>query len=897
MTVAEIRKAFLDFFKARQHEWVASSSLIPAQDPSLLFTNAGMVQFKDVFLGLEQRSYDKAVSSQACIRAGGKHNDLENVGYTARHHTFFEMLGNFSFGSYFKREAIHYAWEFLTLVLKIPASALWVTVYEQDQEAEQIWLEDIGIDKARYSRCGEADNFWSMGDTGPCGPCSEIYFDHGSGIAGGPPGSNTAGERYVEIWNLVFMQYNRDSQGRLNPLPRPSVDTGMGLERIAAVMQGVHSNYEIDVFQRLTQAIKDLCGGPLAKTEHGQAQALNVLTDHLRSTVFLIAEGVVPSNEGQGYVLRRIMRRALRHGQQLGFELPFFHRLVPALVQEMSDYYPLLSRQEAQVVEVIKSEEEQFNRTLSQGLKVFSQALRSTEPMKKQDHSGEALSVFPADWVFKLYDTYGFPADLTAEMAREQGLVLDWQGFEVLMEEQRARARKASQFCVDTHQMTDLAGELAGLPATEFLGHETLVFHPCRVIKILPSFEGRSGVKIILDKTPFYPESGGQRSDVGHLHGLPLNTPLIKVLQVYKVGALFIHEAEILTGSLEVGDLLEAEVHAGTRLPTMRNHSATHLMHAALRSVLGQHVIQKGSCVSDQRLRFDFTHPKPVTSIELQEVMRLVNEQIWLNEPVEVQYLGLEEAKKRGAIALFGEKYEEQVRTLSMGKQGSDAFSIELCGGTHVGRTGDIGLFHITHETGIAAGIRRIEAITGERAYQHLMQSMGTYQMAQEEIGASADGFLEKLKQLKQAHRETLQILEAMRLQDQRQSFLKILQENVLVLDRPSGAVHVLVQNLTFDTALSVEDLKRLVQLFKGQFNVAGIVVLGALVADKAHLMVAVTSDLTQHFSAQTLIQEMAPHIAGKGGGKADFAQAGGPLVAGLETALEAVLLFIQRTL
>ncbi|HEY5644510.1 MAG TPA: alanine--tRNA ligase, partial [Pseudomonadales bacterium] len=690
---AELRRAFLDFFRERGHEIVASASLVPVNDPTLLFVNAGMVQFKDVFLGKETRAIPRAASSQRCVRAGGKHNDLENVGYTARHHTFFEMLGNFSFGDYFKREAIVYAWEFLTGVMQLPADKLWVTVFEDDDEAADIWLKEIGVDPARFSRIGASDNFWSMGDTGPCGPCSEIFYDHGPEVPGGPPGSPEAdADRYVEIWNLVFMQYDRDTGGKLNPLPRPSVDTGMGLERLAAVMQGVHSNYDIDLFRHLIEAAAQITGsGDLADT------SLRVIADHIRSCAFLIVDGVLPSNEGRGYVLRRIIRRAIRHGYQLGVKQPFFNRLVGALCEVMGEAYPELVEQRTHVERILLLEEERFAETLEQGMRIL-----------EEDLAGLKGSVIPGDTVFRLYDTYGFPSDLTADIARERGLTIDVQGFDAAMDAQRARARSASHFAADYSAGVQVEG------ATCFDGYEQLegeasvsaLIHDGALVEQLEA--GQSG-QVILDRTPFYAESGGQVGDHGRLESAGAR---FEVEDTRKQGAaVFVHIGKVTEGVLRKGDRVNALVDDVRRQAIVLNHSATHLLHAALRQVLGSHVQQKGSLVGPERLRFDFSHYEPVTPEQLQDIEMLVNEQIRANAAARTRLMSMDEAMESGAMALFGEKYGDEVRVLSIGD-----FSVELCGGTHVHRAGDIGLFRITSETGIASGVRRIEAVTGARA-------------------------------------------------------------------------------------------------------------------------------------------------------------------------------------
>ncbi|HEY5720080.1 MAG TPA: alanine--tRNA ligase, partial [Gammaproteobacteria bacterium] len=702
-----IRQSFLDFFQERGHQVVASSPLVPGNDPTLLFTNAGMVQFKDVFLGLDPRPYSRAATSQRCVRAGGKHNDLENVGYTARHHTFFEMLGNFSFGDYFKREAIHYAWDYLTRVLGLPGEKLWATVYVDDDEAAAIWLDEIGIDPARFTRIGdkpgkrryESDNFWAMGDTGPCGPCSEIFYDHGPGIPGGPPGSpDEDGDRYIEIWNLVFMQYNRTADGNMTLLPKPSVDTGMGLERLAAVLQGVHSNYEIDLFQRLIGAAAELAGNP----DLGD-NSLKVIADHIRASAFLVVDGVLPSNEGRGYVLRRIIRRAIRHGHKLGLEEPFFHRLVPVLSAEMGDAYPELAAAAEQVARVLEREEQRFAETLDQGMRILEERLAGLG----------AGAEIPGETVFLLYDTYGFPVDLTADIARERGLSVDHGGFEQQMEAQRERARAASQFGADYGALPelDLATEFTGYDGTAGEGRVVALYRDGKPADTLAA--GDEGV-VVLDRSPFYAESGGQVGDRGELHAAGGR---FVVADTQKQGRAHAHLGEVAEGALAVGDTLRAEVDPESRQATALNHSATHLLHAALRQVLGEHVVQKGSLVEPGRLRFDFTHFEPVSREELDRIEQLVNRQIRRNADVETAVMAYDEAVGAGAMALFGEKYGDRVRVLKIGD-----FSTELCGGTHVGRAGDIGLCKIVSEGGVAAGVRRIEAVTGTGALARIAE-------------------------------------------------------------------------------------------------------------------------------------------------------------------------------
>ena len=740
MKSAEIRDAYLKFFESKGHTIVPSSSLIPGNDPTLLFTNAGMVQFKDVFLGADKRPYTRAVSSQRCVRAGGKHNDLENVGYTARHHTFFEMLGNFSFGDYFKRDAILYAWEFLTAKkwLNIPAEKLWVTVYASDNEAYDIWEKEVGVPAARIIRIGDnkgapyaSDNFWAMGDTGPCGPCTEIFYDHGPDIWGGPPGSpEEDGDRYIEIWNNVFMQFNRTADGVLHPLPAPSVDTGMGLERISAVMQKVHSNYEIDLFQHLLAAAAEATG-----TRDTENKSLRVIADHIRSCAFLISDGVLPSNEGRGYVLRRIIRRAIRHGNQLGQKQPFFHRLVQALAEVMGDAYPELNKNRAHIERVLLQEEEQFEKTLDKGILVLEEALQKLE--------GE---VIPGQVVFTLYDTYGFPLDLTNDIARERGLSIDLEGYEKAMEEQRARARAAGSFKVDYNTAS------LDFPATEFLGYSSLAAEG-RVIALLKDGlcvdqlgEGEDGV-VILDRSPFYAESGGQVGDTGYL---TTGFSRFEVRDCQKQNGVHLHIVRGLKGSLSLGDTVSADVDSGLRQATILNHSATHLLHAALRKILGEHVTQKGSLVDSERLRFDFSHFEAITAEQLKSIENLVNDHIRANSPVITEDCSMEEAKAKGAMALFGEKYGDRVRVLTMG----NGFSIELCGGTHASRTGDIGLFRLVSESGVAAGVRRIEAITGKKALAQFDHLEALLAQAVGLLRTTRDNLPEKLELLVQQNKK-----------------------------------------------------------------------------------------------------------------------------------------------
>jgi alanyl-tRNA synthetase len=851
---AALRTSFLDYFAERGHQVVPSSPLVPADDPTLLFTNAGMVQFKDVFLGRERRSYSRAASSQRCVRAGGKHNDLENVGYTARHHTFFEMLGNFSFGDYFKRDAIEYAWDYLTRVLAIPPERLWVTVYTEDDEAAAIWLDGLGVDPARFSRCGEKDNFWSMGDTGPCGPCSEIFYDHGPEIAGGPPGSpDEDGDRYIEVWNLVFMQYNRDAQGRLTDLPRPSVDTGMGLERLAAVMQGVHSNYDIDLFRNLIEAAARVTG-----CEDPESKSLRVIADHIRSAAFLVTDGVTPSNEGRGYVLRRIVRRAIRHGYQLGCEDAFFYRLVAPLAAEMGDAYPELRAARTRVERVLKVEEERFAETLDQGMRILEQAIGGL--------SGE---VIPGETVFKLYDTYGFPTDLTADIARERGLGLDMAGFEREMAKQKERARAASQFGAGPAAGLDLEGE------TEFSGYVQVadqssvlaMYRDGESVDSLPA--GAEGV-VVLDVTPFYAESGGQVGDRGDLLREGLR---VAVRDTRKQGPnVFGHLCRVETGELRVGDRVEARVDADRRRATALNHSATHLLHAALRRILGEHVQQKGSLVEPERLRFDFSHFEPLTREQILAIERMVNREIRENHVVETRIMSLDDAKAAGAMALFGEKYADLVRVLRMGD-----FSTELCGGTHVRAVGDIGLFKIVSEGGIASGVRRIEAVTGDRALEwveadedRLLRLAGMVKGGREDLDDKVGLLMERNRRLEKELAELKTKLASAAGAD-----LASQAEDI-------GGVKVLAVKLDGADAKSLRDT---LDQLKSKLGSA-VILLASESGGKVSLVAGVTKDLTDRLKAGDLVKAAAEKVGGKGGGRPDMAQAGGSDPAGLPDAL-----------
>ena len=855
-STAELRTAFLEFFKSKDHEIVPSSSLIPVNDPTLLFTNAGMVPFKDVFLGREQRPYARAASSQRCVRAGGKHNDLENVGYTARHHTFFEMLGNFSFGDYFKREAINFAWEFLTRVMELPPQRLWITVYEQDEEAANIWLREIGVDVARFGRIGAKDNFWTMGETGPCGPCSEIFYDHGEGVPGGPPGSpEEEGDRYVEIWNLVFTQFDRDKAGNLHSLPKPSVDTGMGLERLAAVIQGVHNNYEIDLFQHLIQAIK-----ALTKQSRPDLASLRVIADHVRACSFLITDGVMPTNEGRGYVLRRIIRRAARHGHNLGLTEPFIYKIVFAVVEGMGEDFPELIKAQSQVERVLNQEEERFAETLDQGLKIL-----------EEDVSRLAGTIIPGETIFKLYDTYGFPVDLTLDIARERGLVLDMEGFERQMEAQRERARKASRFEADYNVVPDVRAE------SDFTGYENLQGEGI-VLALLKGSqsvqqltEGETG-GIILDRTPFYGESGGQVGDRGWLRS---DTARFEVHDTQKRGATHIHLGKVNSGHVKLGHRFNAEVDATRRQATVLNHSATHLLHAALREVLGAHVTQKGSLVAPDRFRFDFSHPKAVTSAELTRIEDLVNDEIRHNTAAQARIMSMKAAQARGALALFGEKYGEQVRVLSIGD-----FSVELCGGTHVSRAGDIGVFKIVVETGVAAGVRRIEALTGEGALQWIRRHVGRLDAIAHLVKGSRSDANDKVRQLVDHNRELEKELERLQGQLAKQAGTDLASQAVDV-----NGIKVLAAMLP---GADPKSLRETLDQLKNKLGSAAIV-LATVNGQKINLVAGITKDRTSQINAGDLVNVVAEKVGGRGGGRPDMAQAGGDNPAALEAALKAV--------
>ncbi len=864
MKTAAIRDAFLQYFANQGHRVVPSSSLVPGNDPTLLFTNAGMVQFKDVFLGTDPRDYTRAASSQRCVRAGGKHNDLENVGYTARHHTFFEMLGNFSFGDYFKRDAIHYAWEFLTQTLKLPPERLWVTVHISDDEAADIWLKEVGVSAERFSRLDE-DNFWQMGDTGPCGPSSEIFYDHGPDVPGGPPGSaNDDLDRYIEIWNLVFMQYERQSNGELKPLPKPSVDTGMGLERIAAVMQGVHTNYEIDLFQQLLSAAVEVTG-----TDDRESKSLRVIADHIRSCAFLVSDGVMPSNEGRGYVLRRIIRRAIRHGNKLGQSQPFFHKLVAALADTMGDAYPELARQRDRIERVLLQEEEQFAKTLDKGMVVLEEALATL--------SGSEI---PGDVIFTLYDTYGFPVDLTNDIARERNLTMDMAGYESAMDAQRERARAAGAFKVDYTAVG------ADLPATAFLGYSDLRAQG-KVVAILRDGAavdqlgaGEHGA-IVLDRTPFYAESGGQVGDCGYL---TLGDARFEVRDCAKKGDAHLHIGTLLQGTIRSGDSVEAAVDASVRQATALNHSATHLLHAALRQVLGEHVTQKGSLVDSERLRFDFSHFEPVKADQLKAIEQLVNDQIRANSEVAVETCDMDTAMAKGAMALFGEKYGDRVRVLTMG----GGFSVELCGGTHVQRTGDIGLLRIVSESGIASGVRRIEAVTGARALQVFDQAEELLDSAARSLKTSRDKLADKLEQLLTQNRKLEKEMTALKARLATAGSVDLTSQATEV-----AGVKVLAKYLEGADGKSLRDSA---DQLKNKLGSA-VVLLAAVEGDKVSLVAGVTKDLTDRLKAGDLMRLAAEQVGGKGGGRPDMAQGGGTNPDGVDAALALVAPWVKATI
>ncbi len=863
MTSAALRTAFLEFFKQQGHSVQPSSSLVPSNDPTLLFTNAGMVPFKDVFLGREKRNYTRATSTQRCVRAGGKHNDLENVGYTARHHTFFEMLGNFSFGDYFKKEAIHFAWDFLTKELEIPAEKLWVTVFNEDPETEDIWLEQIKIDPARLSRIGAKDNFWSMGDVGPCGPCTEIFYDHGEDIAGGPPGTpEEDGDRYIEIWNLVFMQYDRDKEGELHPLPAPSVDTGMGLERIAAVLQGVHNNYEIDLFQNLLKVAAKLAG-----TTDLTNSSLRVIADHIRSCAFMVVDGVLPSNEGRGYVLRRIIRRAIRHGYRLGVNDVFFYKLVAPLAAEMGKAFPELKEAQAQVERVLQKEEQRFAETLEQGMKILEASVAKIEG-----------NVIPGDVVFLLYDTYGFPVDLTADFAREQNLTVDHAGFELEMTAQRDRARAGGKFGADYDQ------DIRHDSQTDFTGYHSLkdtsqiagLFAKGQAVDALEA--GEEGV-VVLEKTPFYAESGGQVGDNGVIE---VEGGEFKVFDTQKQGGtLFLHKGKVLNGALKKDQVCELSVNGGDRNATELNHSATHLLHAALRQTLGEHVTQKGSLVNPERLRFDFSHFEPMTAEEISTIELIVNEQILMNNLVSAEVMSKDDAVKAGAMALFGEKYGNEVRVLKMGE-----FSTELCGGTHVERSGDIGCFKIISETGVASGVRRIEAVTGKACLEWISKRDKMLVNIAGLVKSSAEKASDKVQQLVEKNKALEKELDRLKSKLASSAGGELSSQAVDV-----EGIKVLAARLD---DVDPKALRDMVDQLKNKLGSSAIV-LATVQGNKVSLIAGVSKDQINRLKASDLVNVVATKVGGKGGGRPDMAQAGGNDPSGLDEALKQVCSWVKE--
>lgn len=864
MKSAAIRDAFLQFFARNQHTVVPSSSLVPGNDPTLLFTNAGMVQFKDVFLGAEKRDYSRAATSQRCVRAGGKHNDLENVGYTARHHTFFEMLGNFSFGDYFKEEAIRLAWEFLTVEMKLPPERLWVTVHISDDDAADIWINKVGVDPSRFSRLDE-DNFWQMGDTGPCGPCSEIFYDHGEDVPGGPPGSeNDDLDRYIEIWNLVFMQYERFADGTMKPLPKPSVDTGMGLERMAAVMQDVHNNYDIDLFKQLIAAT-----AKATNTTDLTNQSLRVIADHIRSCAFLVADGVVPSNEGRGYVLRRIIRRAIRHGNKLGQNSTFFHKLVSPLAKEMGEAYPELIEQQSAIEKVLLKEEERFALTLDKGMSVLEEALKQL--------NGKTI---PGDVVFTLHDTFGFPTDLTNDIARERGLEIDIDEYNRLMAKQKAQSSQASQFSVDYTKMPKVEGQ------TEFKGYSSLTSQS-EIVSIIvdgdiaQSVSAETDAVVVLNSTPFYGESGGQVGDSGFLSA---SGAKFVVNDCQKNGDHHLHIGRLLEGTISIGDTVEAQVDNTVRQATALNHSATHLLHAALRKLLGDHVTQKGSLVDCDKLRFDFSHPEAVTAKELRAIETLVNEHIRANTLVGTEECSMDEAKAKGAMMLFGEKYGDSVRVLSMG----DGFSVELCGGTHVQRTGDIGLIRIVSESGIAAGVRRIEAVTGSKALDRFNEQEDALVSIAKLLKSNPDMVLEKAQQLVQSNRQLEK--EFQKLQGQLASSSS---DDLISSAVDVSGIKVLATTLP---KLDVKALRDTADKLKNKLG-KSVVLLASVDGEKISLIAGVSKDLTTNIKAGDLMREIAAKVGGKGGGRPDMAQGGGNDPAALPGALNSVTGWVQNQL
>lgn len=862
-TTKKIRRAFLDYFKSNGHTAVPSSTLVPHNDPTLLFTNAGMVPFKDVFLGQEKRPYKRATSSQRCVRAGGKHNDLENVGYTKRHHTFFEMLGNFSFGDYSKKQAIHYAWRFLTEILKIPTERLWVTVYREDKETETIWLKEMGIDPKRFSRCGEKDNFWSMGDVGPCGPCTEIFYDHGETIAGGPPGSpDEDGDRYTEIWNLVFMQFERDADGKLKPLPSLCVDTGIGLERLAAVMQGVHDNYDIDLFKSLLEAL-----GKIVNHHDYKATPMRVIVDHIRSASFLITDGVTPSNEGRGYVLRRIIRRAARYGFKLGQQNPFFYKLVPALVAEMGGTYPELKQSEKHITQLIEQEEKQFSNTLANGLKILEKLLAES---KKNEIDGQLM--------FQLYDTYGFPTDLTIDIAKEKGMSWDYAGFKAAMLKQREQSQQFAQFHADQTKQLHISGE------TVFTGYET-ASDEGEVIALLSDYKpihtlhkGEQGI-VVLNKTPFYAESGGQVGDSGYLY---FKEGSFRVQNTLKKGAVYLHFGSVVEGDLSIGDAVQTQVDA-TRDSVKLNHSATHLLHEALRRVLGEHVMQKGSLVEAKRLRFDFSHSQALTFEQMRSIERLVNQQIRANIPTQTRLLSLQDAKEAGATALFSEKYDDEVRVVRMGE-----FSMEICGGTHVARTGDIGLFKISSESACAAGIRRIEAVTGDEALAWVESTERKLETAAELLKTNRDQINDKIDQLVTQNKQLTKELSHTKQIAAAQGIDNLLTDSVVTIN---NQLPLLISSLG---EMDRETLRNMIDAIKQRLD-KPVIVLAAINDGKVVLMVSVHKEWFKYFKAPDLLKHIASIVGGKGGGRPDLAQGGGDNPEALSDALASVTAWIKK--
>ena len=864
MKSADIRDAFLNYFGDKQHQIIPSSSLVPDNDPTLLFTNAGMVQFKDVFLGADKRGYNRAVSSQRCVRAGGKHNDLENVGYTARHHTFFEMLGNFSFGDYFKRDAIFYAWEFLTTVLELPKERLWVTVHISDDEAADIWINEIGVDPARLSRLDE-DNFWQMGDTGPCGPCTEIFWDHGDHIPGGPPGSpDDELDRYIEIWNLVFMQFERDAAGNMTPLPKPSIDTGMGLERVAAVMQGVHNNYDIDLFQSLIKAAAKATG-----CTDLQDNSLKVIADHIRSCAFLVVDGVEPSNEGRGYVLRRIIRRALRHGYNLGASGSFFYKLVKALGEVMGEAYPELVKDGQHISDVIKKEEEQFARTLDKGMGVLEAAL--------SDLSGTEL---PGTLVFQLYDTYGFPTDLTNDIAREKGFTLDMKGYEACMEEQRTRARAASQFNLDHTESIRVEGstEFCGYDGTELTSAVIGLYTEGEAVQ---SASKGTDVVVILDKTVFYAESGGQVGDTGVLSQ---GSAKIAIADCRKVGNHHIHIGHIVSGEFAIGDEVEGQVDQTLRQATALNHSATHLLHEALRQVLGDHVKQKGSLVDSERLRFDFSHGEAVSPEQIRKIEHIVNREVLKNTEVTTDVMGMEDAKAKGAMALFGEKYGDSVRVVSIGAE----FSVELCGGTHVSRTGDIGLLKVSAETSVAAGVRRIESLTGMKALEFCDNQQDSITDIASIVRGSRTTVGDKVQGIVDENRRLQKDIEKLK-----NKLANAAGSDLMADRRQINGVGVLA---TVVDGADAKSLRGVGDQVRSKIQ-SGVFVLAAIEGEKAALVAGVTSDLTGHVKAGDLLKFVTSQVGGKGGGRPDMAQGAANSIENLPAALESVYEWVEENL